>query len=266
MIARQSLYESATGRTVPDALLHVGSSHTCYVGTLDYVKTHRHGAVVFLAGLYGTFQLRVDGGEWLTCRTAVIPAGVRHELHLHGEPLGVYYPEPDVALQSALLRLVQHRDVHAGIILGRGQAVTPLRELYEHRASHLWVGEALAELTSRTAAHAAPIEIDPRLAAVIAHLREFPDDLTPVDRLAGVHNLSGSRFLHLFSEQLGVPYRRYRIWNRVRAAMRCALAGNSLTDAALATGFADSAHFTHNFRDTFGVTPTYVFNRIARVG
>jgi AraC-like DNA-binding protein len=265
MNASDELYEVAARAHCPDALLHVSDGHTCYVGTLDYVGAHHHGAAVFLAGLYGSFEVRVEGGEWLTCRTAIIPAGVRHELDLHGDPLAVYYPEPDVALQSALLRLVRDADERHRILIGQSGDIALMRELYEHRHSHAWMTEAMNDLTARTGTQGRG-GIDARLAAVISHLHSHPDDLTPVHELARTHNLSPSRFLHLFSAQLGVPYRRYRMWNRVRAAMRLALNGRSLTDAALTAGFCDSAHFTHNFRDTFGVTPSYVFNRLARVG
>ncbi|MEO8629022.1 MAG: helix-turn-helix domain-containing protein [Betaproteobacteria bacterium] len=79
-------------------------------------------------------------------------------------------------------------------------------------------------------------------------------------------HLSTSRFRHRFSEQVGVRYRRYRMWNRLRAAMRTALVGGTLTDAATAVGSSDSAHFAHNFAIRFGVTPSYVVNRIVRGG
>lgn len=81
-----------------------------------------------------------------------------------------------------------------------------------------------------------------------------------------LHTLSVSRFMHLFSRELGVPFRRYRIWNRLRAAMRVALTGRNLTEAAISAGFTDSAHFARLFRETFGVTPSYVFRKVARSG
>src|SRR5262249_48842060 len=45
-----------------------------------------------------------------------------------------------------------------------------------------------------------------------------------------------------------------------------ALSGRSLTDAAHSAGFSDSAHFARLHRDTFGVTPSYTFRKLARVG
>jgi AraC-like DNA-binding protein len=53
-----------------------------------------------------------------------------------------------------------------------------------------------------------------------------------------------------------VPLRRYRIWNRMGAAVRACGEGSSLTEAAHAAGFASSAHFSSAFRDMFGMMPS----------
>lgn len=57
----ECLYEPAA----PDAVLCVGSGKTLYVGSLDYVDWHFHGAPVFIAGMTGDFRLHCPDGEWL---------------------------------------------------------------------------------------------------------------------------------------------------------------------------------------------------------
>jgi transcriptional regulator GlxA family with amidase domain len=39
---------------------------------------------------------------------------------------------------------------------------------------------------------------------------------------------------------------------------------DNMTYAAMEAGFADAAHFSHCFRDTFGVNPAAVFRSIER--
>ena len=77
--------------------------------------------------------------------------------------------------------------------------------------------------------------------------------------------LSASRFLHLFKAETGVPLRRYRIWNRMGAAVRACGEGLSLTEAAHAAGFASSAHFSSAFREMFGMMPSDLLKALKRV-
>ena len=64
---------------------------------------------------------------------------------------------------------------------------------------------------------------------------------------------------------MGVPFRRYRAWCRMRAAIGIMLRGGNLTNAAHAAGFADQAHFTRDFRRIFGAraTPSLAKVRLA---
>jgi AraC-like DNA-binding protein len=258
----ECLYEPAA----PDAVLCVGGGKTLYIGSLDYVDWHIHGAPAFIAGMTGDFRLRCPDGAWLSCRAAVIPAGVLHALDLGGDPLAVFYPEPNVADLSDLARLGRGWNVRGRILVGQRPVLGILREIYESQLSLAFAGEALEDLVRFMQRDDDPPLLDPRVARVVEWLGERPADLTSVIDLAEAQGLSASRFLHLFSRDIGVPFRRFRIWNRLRAAAQVALAGGSLTEAAHSAGFTDSAHFARLHRETFGVTPSYMFRKLARIG
>jgi AraC-like DNA-binding protein len=246
------LYKRAAPRGgALDAVWHVEEGRTFFCGPLDYNANHQHGAPVYLAGLYGTFGLRIEGSEWLSVRTAVIPAGIRHELNLGGNPLAVFYIEPDLAGVHALTPLVRDSCEVNGALVGRTGEVAPLRALYEDRASASWIAPALIDLLGFGRRRAIR-QIDPRVSTVIANLYARSDQLTPVGQVAAAAGLSPSRFQHLFTNEVGVPFRRYRAWHRMRAAIRKIVQGSSFTRAAHAAGFADQAHFAHDFRRTFG--------------
>ena len=53
--------------------------------------------------------------------------------------------------------------------------------------------------------------------------------------------------------------RRYILWQRLWRAVELALKGATLTEAAHAAGLSDSAHLSRAFRETFGVTPSFLF-------
>jgi AraC-like DNA-binding protein len=229
---------------------HVDDGHALFAGPLHRNALHRHSVPVYLAGLYGTFPLRIDGAEWLSCRTAAIPAGMAYEFDMGGEPLAVFYVEPNVAGVDALTPLVDGAQEVGGALIGTKGAVAPFRQLYESRASGE-IGAVLKELIDFSKRRSGR-PMDPRVSRAVDSLQRHHGDLTPVEEIAAVVGLSASRFQHVFTQNVGVPFRRYRAWHRLRAAIREVTHGASYTAAAHAAGFADQAHFARDFRRTFG--------------
>jgi AraC-like DNA-binding protein len=61
---------------------------------------------------------------------------------------------------------------------------------------------------------------------------------------------------HLFSEQVGLPFRPFALWLRLQGVLGHLAHGANLTQAAHGAGFADSAHLTRTFRRMFGIAPS----------
>lgn len=102
---------------------------------------------------------------------------------------------------------------------------------------------------------------DVRLAALIdsAAFRGVPPTLgQAADQIA----LSPSRFSHLFSAEMGIAYSAFRKWRKLLVTLESVANGTQLTAAAHDGGFADSAHFSRTFKDTFGLTPTEALFRM----
>lgn len=264
MTPSSSLYEPAAAGKSFDALWDIRDGRTFFSGPLFHCAKHQHGAPVFLAGLYGKFRLRIQGGDWLWCRTAIIPAGVVHELDVGGEPITVLYIEPTVAGVDAFKSLIGNTRGLNGALVGNSGEIAFMRDLYESRYRADWTSDALQDLLAY-AVQRSPSVIDPRLQRVLEHLHCHSDDLTPLPILTAQVGLSPSRFQHLFTEQVGVPFRRYRAWNRMRQALTCIVSGDNFTAAAHAAGFSDSAHFCHDFRKTFGDAPSVTLRFLARL-
>ena len=91
-----------------------------------------------------------------------------------------------------------------------------------------------------------------------SHLQEPQaalDDLS-LKTLAGIAGLSPSRFMHAFTESVGVPVRPYILWLRLQRAACDLTDGASVTSAAHRAGFSDAAHLTRTFRRMLGATPS----------
>jgi AraC-like DNA-binding protein len=244
------LYEPAAPTTPRGPLWRLDAARTLFVGPLDYNAPHQHGAPVFLSGLGGPFGLRIGDGPWLSCDAAMVPAGGVHELHLGLEPVLVLYVEPSAARADIFAPLMRDAEESGGALVGRSNLRSLARALHEDPDSLNWAGEALDDVLG-FAAPKARRTIDPRIAAAVAAIErdDDPPSLTDLSKSLG---LSPSRLQHLFTAEVGVPFRRYRAWTRMRRAIGEVVAGANLTGAAHAAGFADQAHFAHDFRRTFG--------------
>ncbi len=225
-----------------------------FAGPLDHNAPHAHSTAVYLAGLYGSFRLRVAGGGWRTCRSAVVRAGVPYEFDVGGDPLGVIYLEPDVAGADALASLVSGGEAVDGVLIGSSDP-SPLREYFEQRPDAIDMRGDMQEVVA-FGRRRARRTMDARIAGAVSALQDGADPDLSVTTTAAAAGLSPSRFQHLFTQEVGVPFRRYRGWHRLRAAIREAAQGASLTAAAHAAGFADQAHFSRAFRAAFGAPPS----------
>lgn len=267
MAPAERLYERAPPRptgAAPGPLWHLDGERTCFIGPLTYNAPHQHGAPVFLAGLYGRFGLRLNGGAWHRVRTAMVPAGVVHELDVGGEPIGVLYIEPTLEGAATLAALTCAATETDGALIADDGAYVPMRELWEDAGSVDWAGTALDDLLGFGTRHARR-PMDPRIARVLGRL-DAADGAPGVAEACARVGLSPHHFQHLFTREVGVPYRRYRAWGRLRRAIAAVAGGSLLTRAAHEAGFCDQAHFTHDFRRTFGAPPSWSLSGVRMSG
>jgi AraC-like DNA-binding protein len=99
----------------------------------------------------------------------------------------------------------------------------------------------------------------PRLMALIGN-PEYLHDLSSVEQLAGEVNLSSSWLRHVFRKHTGLSIQQYILWSRVRRAVECMSAWTTITEVAHEAGFADAAHLSRTFRNSFGLAPSDVFS------
>ncbi len=81
-------------------------------------------------------------------------------------------------------------------------------------------------------------------------------------QLARQSGLSLRQLRHRFTDELGLNPRAYLRWRRLRRAVASVESGASLTEAALAGGFADGAHFSRVFQAQFGMAPSQALSSV----
>lgn len=221
------------------ALLVLDSGRALFVSELGGLTPHQAAADALLVGLEGAFTIERDG-QRETTELCVVPARTEHALDFHGRRMACLYFEPGT-------RAPQRLD------LSRLRA--SLEAVVHDAREATW--SALLDDTGFDPCG----PVDSRAAQVARALARSPDENLPADVLAQQVGLSGSRLEHLFTRSYGVPMRAWRSWWRMRLAAAQLLDGRTLTAAAHAAGFHDSAHFSNTFRQTFGLPPSLVFGR-----
>ena len=86
-------------------------------------------------------------------------------------------------------------------------------------------------------------------------------DFDPMLRLSEIEasriaRLERTTMLRRFKRQTGMTFRAYKNWTALKHAARLIGKGEALGVAGLDAGFADAAHFSRQYRATFGLSPT----------
>ena len=107
-----------------------------------------------------------------------------------------------------------------------------------------------------------PTRVHPRVNRVLTSIPRLEDSSdVSLKALAAISGLSPSRFMHVFTQSVGIPLRQYILGLRLQLACSDLTAGSTVTSAACRAGFSDAAHLTRTFRRMLGITPSELFSR-----
>jgi AraC-like DNA-binding protein len=228
-----------------------------YLGPAFGLTPHRNATAVLAVALDETLEVAGDpenpDGIYRSARSVLIPPNTLHHLRIAGGRMAFLYVDPlsrDLVSLHARMQDVTPRA--AFDLIGEGGVIEVLARVADGGITADEARKALTELLG-IGSRADP---DARILAALRRMRDQPHRSHSMAELGACAGLSASRFLHLFKAETGVPLRRYRLWNRMGAAVAAFREGRSLTEAAHAAGFASSAHFSTAFRDMFGMMPS----------
>ncbi|MFN8590449.1 MAG: AraC family transcriptional regulator [Thermomicrobiales bacterium] len=118
------------------------------------------------------------------------------------------------------------------------------------------IAHGLLAATEDSPRHSIPRQID---LAAIGRVRHFlaaeTRRIVRSEELEAISGLTRFDLARQFRAGLGTSPYRYSLARRLERARAMILAGESLADIALETGFADQAHFTRQFVAAYGLSP-----------
>jgi len=239
--------------------LFVWPGRLLYVGPGQDTDDHAHHAHQVTVAVQGSVRFEFADHAPLAESALLIPAMCRHRQKAGGAWVASLYLDPRAFDRIASLGARPR-------VLG-----SSLGAAFQHAAT--WdattARAATDELVTTIRGDGRPPRPrhDPRAARVIQIVRQEiagstgPSSATSA-RFASTLGLSVSRFTHLFSESVGMPFRTYVLWLRLESALDSLAARSSVTQAAHAAGFADAAHLSRTFHRMFGVAPSEALGHV----
>lgn len=214
-----------------------------YTGAIGPTERHAHHAVQLMVAA-GELRVVDDDGGVHTGTRMGIPSDTGHAITAGAQPAVALFVDPESALGIAVENRLGASWADADVPAGLDPAMRDPRA-------------AVSALTRSVGAGSAPPPRHPGVSAVLELLPELiAQGPVRTGTLAERVGISTSRLTHVFTEQVGLPLRRYVLWLRVMTAVARTAAGDDVTAAAHAAGFADSAHLSRTCRATFGLPPS----------
>ena len=222
---------------------------------------HSHHAVQIILSLDLPVRMHGGDGEWRSLRGAIVAADAPHSLEATGAIVVFLYVDPESREGRWLMRSL--REPITAVTLQQFEShLERLRLFWDRAPSETEMTELVVSLVGSLCVGPPPVhKMDERVSSVLELLRRSDAAHYALDDIAATVFLSPSRFAHLFSEEVGLPFRRYLLWRKLTRAMLLISRGDSLTRAAHTSGFADSAHLTRTFYQMFGMNPKALLGR-----
>ncbi|MBP7334272.1 AraC family transcriptional regulator [Niveispirillum sp.] len=238
--------------TSADRVMWITQDRVFYAGLLGTPCLHTQGAIIANVAIDGPLRVRVDGGDWQSTEVAIIQPHVPYEIACEGRHVLNVSIEPETVDMDRLPSLLRScgavaapdfaahvRDVHRRLVVpGGAPGLRPCD------FDPVFFGHTLP---SRS--------LDRRITRVLDSIRNNPTGAIAAAECASLVNLSFSRFLHLFKEEVGIPFRNVRTWKRARSLLHHVHSSSNLLHVALDIGYPDSTHFSHSIRQVYGLKP-----------
>ncbi|MGF0315814.1 helix-turn-helix domain-containing protein [Nocardia fluminea] len=208
-------------------------------GEVGTTALHAHHTVQIMKS-ESAFCIGDAHGVTASCQAVVIPPNTSHRVVEGAASATLIHLAPEAAVATilcpepadAVAVWVRHGAMFSSNPIGMAAIISGAAEP-DRSAWHPAVRRSLADL--------------PGLLA---------DGPVRFSELARRVRLSESRLAHLFSAEVGLPFRAYVRWLRMQHAVRLFAAGRTLTEAAHGAGFADSAHLNRVCHSMFGAAPS----------
>lgn len=220
------------------------------------IAPHAHYAIQIVLGSSGGLRVQCDDTPWQAAAAAIIPSRAPHSIDISRCAWSaVLFVEPETLEGRALtVRIGTHMAVLADQVVA--QLAWRLEQAWREQRSSAAVELACRAIVQALAPTPVRAPSDPRVLAAISWMQQRIDSPLTLAQVAAAVHLSPGRFRHLFVAETGMPWKTYVLWRRMVGTWQLLVRGMSLSEAAHAQGFSDSAHLSRTARRMFGIAPS----------
>ncbi len=207
---------------------------------------HAHPALEIVVARQGSFLIASANGLYRPAKAAAIKSNTKHALDLGQSQCEIVLLDSVPAMDTSLLARLGVADTGEDLICLPGAKA---------------LSRALDELV--TGASTRYLTRDERIVKSLHYIRaNCGNARLSLSQVADHVHLSPSRVTHLFKEKVGASLQQYIVWTRLTCAMDQFIhQPMNLTEAALAAGFYDSAHFSKHFKALLGLKPSLPYHQ-----
>ncbi|MBY0518133.1 MAG: helix-turn-helix transcriptional regulator [Bacteriovoracaceae bacterium] len=226
-----------------------------YKGPIPVNRLHLHRALQIIISPYG--PIHVDDGSSsmsVVSNVVIIPPFARHYVRGKLEPCLVLFYEPNTIISK---RFPNTTFVSKSLPLKDMKRCKEYVENFEESSKDVAsLGHLLLDI--RIEDFKRPTCKDSRIENIIRIMESLDESMIKLVDIATEMKISESRLVHLFSDEMKMPFKSYYKWLKIRKALALIKEGKDLTTAAHESGFTDSSHFSRTFKSTFGFNPSFL--------
>jgi AraC-like DNA-binding protein len=246
------------------AIFYTSGDRSLYIGRLEPDLKWAIPSAILLVSMEGEIELESPACEHaFRSRSFLIPAGSDVIVQAQGNLVFQCYLDSAgmdfVRLQDKMQHLapihsnkcLYHNIKHESDIVNHAKLLFDLRPSSEAAFSIVehWLGSLPVD----------PNQVaDERVIRALSLIKKSYRENLSVETVADDVGLSVPRLSQLFKQSIGVPIRRFRLWYRTLASVAALGQGCSLTEAAVANGFADYPQLCRVLKELVGTKPTTI--------
>lgn len=232
------------------------------LGAGSWTPPHRHDWVQFSYAISGVLGVHTsDGSYFAPPQWGIwVPANMQHQVvtSMRAEMRSLYVRREACAWAGERCRVLEVTPLARELI--KSFCLLPVDYPEEDSGEARLVQVLLDQLAKLPeVGFSLPLPSHPRLLELCNELIENPERFSSLGEWAQRLNTSEKTLMRLFQRETGLSFRGWRQRMRLLTSLNALESGDSVTSAALSSGYDSTSAFIAAFKNLFGFTPGELF-------